>query len=68
MYIFISILFLIVISSSYGQSRTFQALVGLNHVVDNNAYELKKGEESKSELFWTNIYFNYYKNPNFSKP
>lgn len=64
MKIAISLLLSFIMNCSFGQSPTFQALVALDHDVNNNSYELRANRRSMSELFWTNIYFNYYKNLN----
>ena len=54
---------------SFSQSTTFQALLNLNHNVDNNKFDLetKPTKEAFGEMksvIWNNVYFEYFKNPN----
>lgn len=49
---------------TYGQSPTFRSLLDLNHNVDNNIYPLSESDTEQENLYWANIFFNYYKNPN----
>lgn len=65
----IAIIFLFLSVKSLSQSPTFQALVNLNHNVDNNKFDLeakptKEDFNEKKSTVWGNVYFKYFKNPN----
>lgn len=66
----IGIAFLLLSIPSYSQSPTFQALLRLNHSVDNNEFNLKdkpskEAFSKRDSKIWANVYFKYFKNPNF---
>lgn len=63
------VFFLFFSTMTFSQSPTFQALLELNHNVNNNEFdlEIKPTQEDFSReksIVWNNVYFKYFKNSN----
>ena len=66
-------LLLMVLIQSFAQSPTYQALLKLDHNVNNNKFNVAEGPKKedftqRKSAIWNNVYFKYFKNPAGPQP